>query len=847
MSVVLFMPSAQQYADLSAGNVDVNYGTVTSLTPIGVTVTSNGYRGDSDRYTNRHAAVLGNVVIFFASDDTHGDELWVTDGTRAGTSLLLDIEPGVAGSSPANLRVVGDKAYFAASTTATGTELWVTDGTTAGTSQLIDLYDGVESSNPNSITAFKNGFLFAAIDENSADYGDGIVRQQVWFSDGTVEGTSRLSANDQFGVVPKTTGLDARSDLSPFQLIGDTLAVFGGTTDRVKDGGVIGQEIWVTNGAPEPWGTRLLVDVNDETDNSNIQWIYTANEKQVIVRSKTAGKWDNDPNTTGTLDNEYWVTDGSPKGTYLLQDLNTNPGAVAGTTQNTGSAHPFNFDNKIFYRAGAGVGNELYKMTGLSGSGNELGLAYDMAPLDAVGVERSSFLDDPIAFDEKLFMKVNFRSENGPGGQRWDQELALYDPTDETVKIVADIFPGANSFPRNKTIVNGRMYFTGNTGSYGSDYNIWALDINGVGEDPAVPAVDNLSKIARYTIYKVYEDVDGLNNQLQSDLLNLNETLIFATIDNTLAVFDDGLTKVTEPYTDPKAVGPPVNIGSNDKLNAPPVVSLSVADVDNIFVEGDEVVLNVNAIDPEAVGISKVEYYFGTGDFSFSSWSLEGTATEGDYSLRWTAVASANPYTITALAYDDNDSTYSMPVQILVNGNQPPSVALTLPTADIVVEPGAVVPIAADASDDNAAGFVSVTFIAGSDTLSIDSVAPYGLEWTAPQTEGITTIKAVATDNLGATTESNVVTVEVERPLGINTTEQLLIYPVPSDNGVLHLDSKFPNEVEVYVQDMQGRTVYQGSKSPGKSDIDLSGVSKGLYLLKLNSNNEDFVYKIILE
>src|SRR6185436_17440160 len=39
---------------------------------------------------------LGNVVIFAASDTEHGRELWRTDGTPQGTSLLMDIDPGPA-------------------------------------------------------------------------------------------------------------------------------------------------------------------------------------------------------------------------------------------------------------------------------------------------------------------------------------------------------------------------------------------------------------------------------------------------------------------------------------------------------------------------------------------------------------------------------------------------------------------------------------------------------------------------------------------------------------------------------------------------------------------------------
>ncbi len=36
---------------------------------------------------------IGGKAFFTADDGTHGDELWVTDGTVPGTNLVLDIYP----------------------------------------------------------------------------------------------------------------------------------------------------------------------------------------------------------------------------------------------------------------------------------------------------------------------------------------------------------------------------------------------------------------------------------------------------------------------------------------------------------------------------------------------------------------------------------------------------------------------------------------------------------------------------------------------------------------------------------------------------------------------------------
>ena len=59
-------------------------------------------------------------TLFFQGSDgynegAHGEELWKTDGTTAGTVLVKDIRPGPTGSGPANLTDVNGTLFFTAS------------------------------------------------------------------------------------------------------------------------------------------------------------------------------------------------------------------------------------------------------------------------------------------------------------------------------------------------------------------------------------------------------------------------------------------------------------------------------------------------------------------------------------------------------------------------------------------------------------------------------------------------------------------------------------------------------------------------------------------------------------
>src|SRR5262249_18802008 len=76
----------------------------------------------------------------------------------------LDINVGSAGSSPSGLLALGNKVYFAASDGSTGTQLWVSDGTAAGTTRLTNVNTGGGGLNPTGLVAMNGDLYFSGND-----------------------------------------------------------------------------------------------------------------------------------------------------------------------------------------------------------------------------------------------------------------------------------------------------------------------------------------------------------------------------------------------------------------------------------------------------------------------------------------------------------------------------------------------------------------------------------------------------------------------------------------------------------------------------------------------------------
>lgn len=237
----------------------------------------------------------GLMVMALNNGSTaNGSELYVSDGTAAGTSMLMDIYPGTNSSSPLDFYSIGSGAVFTAyqydpvTATGTGRELWRTNGTSSGTSILKDINPGNGSSSPQEFYQVGNLIFFSA--------DDGTNGRELWMTDGTPGGT----------VLIKDINPSGSSNPEAMQKVGSNLLFFA-------DDGVHGDELWKTDGTAA--GTVMVKDINPGSgDSKYIIPYYTSMDGYMYFNA-----------TDGINGNEVWRSDGTAVGTNMISDIRTGP------------------------------------------------------------------------------------------------------------------------------------------------------------------------------------------------------------------------------------------------------------------------------------------------------------------------------------------------------------------------------------------------------------------------------------------------------------------------------------------------------------------------------------------
>lgn len=306
---------------------------------------------DSDRSTSLTGLTkVGNHFVFTARSSAGQLNLWTTDGSENGTQPLTELK--TFDQNGVRMTVVGETAYFQ-DFSFDATDLWRTDGTLAGTTRL--------SSRFGTPTEANGTLYFVGSDEANG--------MELWKGDGTDAGTQLV----------KNINPDGWSSPS-------YLTNVNGTLYFVANDGVNGHEIWKTDGTES--GTVLVKDVGPDNSNYSPR-PYALTESGGRLFFVWNGRlWKSDGTSEGTLPlnpatemstgrslvdvndtlffqgsssptgTELWKSDGTDSGTVLVKDIDSS---------NYGSSNPNNLKNvngTLYFVASDSSGFGVWKSDG---------------------------------------------------------------------------------------------------------------------------------------------------------------------------------------------------------------------------------------------------------------------------------------------------------------------------------------------------------------------------------------------------------------------------------------------------------------------------------------------------
>jgi ELWxxDGT repeat protein len=408
-------------------------------------VSSDPYSQDPHR-PGRAYASLGNTFYFTANNGTNGIELWKSDGTAAGTTLVKDIYPGPGSANPAQLTNMNGTLYFTADDGVSGYELWKSDGTAAGTVRVVDLNPGPGNTAIHDLEPI-NGTLYFTTGYTSTPSAND---SKLFKTNGTAAGTVAIT--------------DAAGQLQ-YRMPGVLAQLNGQLLFFAAVDGDFGTEfeLWKSNGTSA--GTALIAEgisspyeaISGFVRSGNLLYFSTFFNRMNVL-------WQTD----GMSVNEVSVGGGRFETTDQLTDINgtlyfveygTQILKTNGTPETTSRVAYFpyegpaptyltNVNGTLFFV----VGNDLHKS---NGAGSSLVRSFSTRPTALTNVNGTLYL----------------AADNGTSGT----ELWKSDGTPAGTTLAADINPGlVSSNPKGLFNLNGTLFFDATTAAYGTEF--WKLN-----------------------------------------------------------------------------------------------------------------------------------------------------------------------------------------------------------------------------------------------------------------------------------------------------------------------------------------------------------------------------------
>ncbi len=505
--------------------------------------------------TQINSPVIINGKLFFSTYINNSSEVWVTDGTSNGTYQIKKIN--ISGNSNVqNLFSFENKIYFTANDGIHGDELWRTDGTEAGTEIVMDFYFGTQSGILGKPISFNDEIIFLgnkstssiglwkynpdnndttllkslpysyyprfnAVEANNLVYFIFSGQSQyanLWSTDGTDIGTKQISIGSLENKIEQETLLRFKDNLhfrasneEWFLDLNENIFNKVSTVIPSLQGDVLidsssekkfllfrkpNEKYALTDGTAS--GTTEISDVQIIANYTGFKFNFIDYDQNLVMNAKTpefgvelykysvinksveiledlnhfmGSNGESSETLNGKLiyfgsdynhGLEVFTSNGTKEGTHYLKDL--NPGEYNSVSSGDNPVF-FKHNNKLFYRCTDGTGFEPCVTDGTSVGTKIL---KNISPYD----DSLNGYPNFIKFDDQtlLFGATDHKSTSSPGPHLWrtdGTEVGTYE------------LSGINLISSGNAVINGKAYYTSENNLFGNTWQYFIAETDG--------------------------------------------------------------------------------------------------------------------------------------------------------------------------------------------------------------------------------------------------------------------------------------------------------------------------------------------------------------------------------